>query len=207
MFQDATASLNNINRYLLNLKREIGLQVRLMNPKTLGEAQNFGSETEMWMKESHQSTKQQIVTPRPPIGIINRLTPPPRTLANSTPPKAHNRSMPLVDRSQIKCHKCRKLGHFATQCFTNTQNFRKGTTQKQPPEIRTTRESEAMEDYLDKQEMTQEEITEKKTARRQQNLFIIQKIAVSTRKKTRWIYIPTISRQRSSHKHYKKNIS
>ena len=43
-----------------------------MNPKTLGEAQNFASETEIWMKESHQSTKQQIVTPRPPIGFINK---------------------------------------------------------------------------------------------------------------------------------------
>ena len=61
---------DNINRYILNLKREIGLQVRLMNPKTLGEARNFASKTDVWMKESHQSTKQQIVTPRPPIGFI-----------------------------------------------------------------------------------------------------------------------------------------
>ena len=44
---------NNINRYLLNLKRGIGLQVRLMNPKTL-EAQNFAADTEMWMEESDQ---------------------------------------------------------------------------------------------------------------------------------------------------------
>ena len=70
-----------------------------MNPKTLGEAQNFASETEMWMKESHQSTKQQILTPRPPIGFINKPTPPPRTLANTTPQKAYNQSMLLVDRS------------------------------------------------------------------------------------------------------------
>ena len=66
---------DNINGYLLNLKREIGLQGRLMNPKTLGEAQNFASETEMWMKKSHQSTKEQIVTPRPPIGFIHKSTP------------------------------------------------------------------------------------------------------------------------------------
>ena len=125
---------DNTNRYLLNLKREIGLQVRLMNPKTIREAKNFASETEMWMKESHQSTKQQIVTPRPPIGFINKPTPPPSTLANTTPQKAYNQSMPLVDRSQIKCHKCGKLGHFATQCFTNTQNFQKGATQKRPPQ-------------------------------------------------------------------------
>ena len=112
------------------------------------------------MKESHQSTKQQIVTPRPPIGFINKPTPPPRTSANTTPQKVYNQSMPLVDRSQIKCHKCGKLGYSAAQCFTNTQNFQKGTSQKRSPEIRITRESEAMEDYLDKQEMTQEEITE-----------------------------------------------
>ena len=127
---------DNIHRYILNLKREIGLQVRLMNPKT---------ETEMWMKESHQSTKQQIVKPRPPIGFINKPTPPPRTLAKTPPQKAYNQSMPLVDRSQIKCHKCEKLCHFAAHCFTNTQNFQKGTTQKRPPEIRTTRGSESME--------------------------------------------------------------
>ena len=76
-----------------------------MNPKTLGEAQNFASETEMWMEESHQSTKQQIVAPRPPIGFINKPTRPPRTSANTTTQKAYNQSMPVVDRSQIKCHK------------------------------------------------------------------------------------------------------
>ena len=136
---------DNISRYLLNLKRKIGLQVRLLNPMILGEALNFASEIEMSMKESHQSTKQQMLTPRPPIEFINKPTPPPRTLANTTPQKAYNQSMPLVYRSQIKCHKCGKLGHSAAQCFTNTQNFQKGTSQKRPPEIRTTRGSEAME--------------------------------------------------------------
>ena len=41
-----------INRYLFHLKREIGLQIRLLKPTTLAEAQGYASETEMWIKES-----------------------------------------------------------------------------------------------------------------------------------------------------------
>ena len=42
-----------VNRYLLNLKREIGLQIRFLRPTTRGEAQGYASETEMWNQESH----------------------------------------------------------------------------------------------------------------------------------------------------------
>ena len=72
-----------------------------MNPKTLGEAQNFASETEMWIKGSHQSTKQKIVTPRPPIGFIYKRIPPPRTLANTTPQKAYNQSTLEIPSNEI----------------------------------------------------------------------------------------------------------
>ena len=138
---------DNINRYLLNLKREIGSQVRLMNPKTSGEAQNFASETEMWMKDSHQSTKQQIVTLRPPVGFINKPTPPSRTLANTTPQKAYNESMPLVDRSFDNASTIHRI-------------FRKARPRNGPPKYEQSGDQKQWKNYSDKQEMTQEEITE-----------------------------------------------
>ena len=126
----AQLTRDNINRYPTDLKREIDLKVRLLNSKTLREAQNFASETGRWIKESHQLTKQQIAAPRSPTGFRNKPTLPPRTLANTTPQKAYNRNMPLVDRSQMKCNKCGKVGHFAAQCFTYRRNFQKDTSQK-----------------------------------------------------------------------------
>ena len=39
-----------VNRYLLNLKKEIGTQIRLLKPNTITEAQTHAIETEMWSK-------------------------------------------------------------------------------------------------------------------------------------------------------------
>ena len=42
----------SFKRYILNLRREIGLQVKAQKPKNLREAQNQTAEMEMWLKES-----------------------------------------------------------------------------------------------------------------------------------------------------------
>ena len=44
--------LETVNRYLLNIKREIGTQIRLLKPSTITEAQTHAVEIEMWLKES-----------------------------------------------------------------------------------------------------------------------------------------------------------
>ena len=41
-----------VNRYLLNLKREIGTQIKLLKPSTITKVQTHAAETEMWLKES-----------------------------------------------------------------------------------------------------------------------------------------------------------
>lgn len=55
----------------------------------------------------------------------------------------------------MSCHKCGKLGHFASQCFSK-QNFQQGQFPTRPPQIRNIQEGE----YLENQEMTKEEILE-----------------------------------------------
>ena len=41
-----------VNRYLLNLKIEIGTQIRLLKPNTITDVQTHAMETKMWLKES-----------------------------------------------------------------------------------------------------------------------------------------------------------
>ena len=47
-----------VNRYLLNLKKEIGTQIRLLKLNTITEAQTHAIETEMWLKESQPARTQ-----------------------------------------------------------------------------------------------------------------------------------------------------
>lgn len=147
----------SINRYMLNLKREIGIQVRAMKPITLMEAQKEAAEYETWLKES-QPIRNASIPPRPTPRFIQRPMPPPRIAANTTAAtgaKALNQTLPLADRAKMSCHKCGKLGHFASQCFSK-QNFQHGHFPTRPPQVRNIQE----EDCLENQEMTQEEILE-----------------------------------------------
>ena len=48
-----------VNRYLLNLKKEIGTQIRLLKPNSIMEAQTHSTETEMCFKNVNlQESKQ-----------------------------------------------------------------------------------------------------------------------------------------------------
>ena len=143
-----------VNRYLLNLRREVGSQIRLLKPTTITEAQTHAIETEMWLKEC-QSPR---VNPPPKTmqKFISRPTQQPRPNANTTP-RAINSNMPLSDRSKMTCHKCGKIGHLAAQCFVKPQGFQSGQHQKRPPQpVRTIQEDED----TDHMEMTNEEIQE-----------------------------------------------
>ena len=42
----------SVNRYLLDLKEEIGTQIQLLKPNTITEAQTHAMETDMWLSES-----------------------------------------------------------------------------------------------------------------------------------------------------------
>ena len=70
-----------INRYLLQIKREIGLQIRFHKPTTLAEAQGYASETEMWIKESQSA---RIPPPKPAPRAFIRPTSQPRPSTNMT---------------------------------------------------------------------------------------------------------------------------
>ena len=42
--------------------------------------------------------------------------------------------MPLVQRVQLKCNHCQKLGHVKNQCYIKNKNFPRGQNQKRPPQ-------------------------------------------------------------------------
>ena len=48
---------------MLNLKREIGLQVKAYKPGNITDAQNQALEMEMWLKESQPLRQTQITQP------------------------------------------------------------------------------------------------------------------------------------------------
>ena len=79
-----------VNRYLLNLKIEIGTQIRLLKPNTITEAQTHAIETEMWLKES-QPARTQLVT-RPVLKYLPRPQPVPRSNAKTNGIRTPNHS-------------------------------------------------------------------------------------------------------------------
>ena len=118
-----------VNRYLLNLKKEIGTQIRLLKPNTIAEAQTHAKETEMWLTES-QPARTKVVT-RPVLKYLPRPQPLPRPCANTNGIRTPNYSLPLVDRVEMNCYKCVKIGHFANQCYVR-QGFQPGLNVKKP---------------------------------------------------------------------------
>ena len=144
-----------VSRNLLNLKRELGSQIRLLKPTTITEAQTHVTEIEMWLKESQKSRINQL--PRTMQKCIPRPTQQPRPSANTTP-RAINSNMPLSDSSKMTRHKYSKIGHFAAHCFVKPQGFPAGQHQKRPPQsIRTIKVNENT-DHID---ITNEEVREK----------------------------------------------
>lgn len=147
-----------LQKYLMNLRREIGLQVKAQKPTNIGEAQNMATEMETWLKESQPRVpiREPQYQPKKEFRPANIQ---PRSQANTTP-RVPNQSMPLASRMEMKCHKCGKLGHFANQCYAK-QNFQQGHFPKRPPNpVRNIQEEET--NYLDQRKMTQEEIEEQK---------------------------------------------
>ena len=138
-----------VNRYMLNLRREIGMQVRLLKSATISEAQSHAIETETWLKDSQQA-RQAI--PKPPVRPWPRPVGPSRSNANTTP-FAKNTQQPV--KGPMNCHKCGKIGQFASQCFK--QGFPQGTNLRRTPQpVRAVQE----EEDTDGIEMIQEEILE-----------------------------------------------
>lgn len=118
-------------KYLTNLRRNIGKQVKTQKPTNIEEAQNMATKMRNWLKKS----QQRVWTPRVP-----------------------NKSMSLSNRLEINCHKCEKLGHFANQYYAKP-NFHQGHFPKRPTNpVQNIQEEET--NYLDAQRMTQEEIEE-----------------------------------------------
>ena len=121
-----------VGRYLLNLKRELGSQIRLLTSNKINLLPRS-------MQKCIPSPIQQS-----------------RSSANTTP-RATYSNMTLSDRSKMTCHKCSKIGYIAAQCFVKYQGFPPDQYQKRPPQpIRTIQENE----YTYHIEMTNEEVQE-----------------------------------------------
>ena len=137
---------------LLNLKREIGLQVRLMKPTSIAEAKGQAVETELWLGDAQPA--KILTNTKPTARFLPRPVPALRSHANTTP-RAQNFNKQLVDGSKMNCHKCGKLGDLAVQCYVKPQNFKNPINPTRPPQVRMVQD----EDYTAKK-MNREEIEE-----------------------------------------------
>ena len=127
----------------------------------MSEAQQMASEFEMRLKEL-----QPIRIQNPALRSTPKFMPKPqifRPQANTSSPQPRplNQNMSLQDRSKMTCHKCGKIGHFASQCLIKPQGFQLRQFQKRPPQpVRNIQEANELTDST---EMTSEEIEEQLT--------------------------------------------
>ena len=147
-----------LKKYLMNLRKEIGLQVKAEKPTTLTEGQNSAIEMELWLKESQSHTairtnntfkpplRTNILAPTKPANTTSVGASSSRTLTQST-----------IDKNKQNCHKCGTPGHYATQCHVENTNFRIGQHSNRPPQVQNIQESEETITY---DQMTHEEIDE-----------------------------------------------
>ncbi|XP_043474855.1 uncharacterized protein LOC122506621 [Leptopilina heterotoma] len=118
-----------LKRYMMNIRRDIGLQIKAQRPLNLNEAQMQALELELWFQESdYQNLSNKINAPA--VHVPTQI-------------------------KQVSCYKCGKTGHMTKECTTSA-NFRDGRLPKRPPEvIRVTREDQEFSDF---QVMTEEEM-------------------------------------------------
>ena len=120
---------SGIKKYIMNLKEDIGTQVRPLKPTTLNQALQEALESEVWFKERSQGI---IRAPQSLPQKPNKPTTSPfqrQVTTNqvkypslSNPP---NHSMSLQQRLQLFCKFCKNVGHQESQCYSKHKNFQK----------------------------------------------------------------------------------
>lgn len=121
----------SLKRYMLNLRREIGLQVKAQKPAALGEAQNYAIEMELWLRELQPASQKNLAL-RPMTRSITTRTPISMQISTKVP----NPNTSSGDRNKMTCYKCGKVGHLSGQCMAKPQHFSQEHFPKCPPQIR-----------------------------------------------------------------------
>lgn len=121
-------------RYVMNLRDELGSQVRTQRPKDVNAAYQEALEAECWTREKQakgravQRSDHQRTQGRSPT--IDTIDSAPRTTTHT---------MPLADRLKYKifCNICKRNGHTEANCFSKTQekqNFHEVNHPTRPPQ-------------------------------------------------------------------------
>lgn len=156
-----------IKRYIMNLRDEIGSQVRPLKPSTIVNAQQEALEAETWYREKLKSKVLTIAKSHPHTNNTrsensNRRQFPHQQIHNKEkqfePP---NHNLPLSQRSMMTCNFCKKLGHTENQCYhKQNSNFHGTQNQKRPPQrIHYTTET-VSEEEINHKEVEKEETIE-----------------------------------------------
>lgn len=140
MLESATKKATRF--YINGLRREIGSMIFTSKPSNLIDAEKEAADIERYIREERSEAlrRSRPAIARPPSlqdKKYQAFTQPRPQLAQSTPsPRpnmfAQTERRPLLDRSQIKCFKCGKIGHTSNQCG----NFHpRGPNDRGPPRI------------------------------------------------------------------------
>lgn len=133
-----TEEKSAIKRYIMNLKEEIGSQVRPLRPVTLNLAQQEALESEIWCQEKGQARSRfgQPTLPRSNRPVTPQVQRPLQEghIKYPTMNIVPNHSMPLQQRLQLFCSHCKKPGHKESQCYLKQRNFQKMSSPNRPPD-------------------------------------------------------------------------
>ena len=136
-----------IKRYIMNLRDEISIQVRPLQPKTFSKALQDSLEAEAWHRERLRNTTYSM--PRLPSRVSNPTISRPTNFARKpttsfTTPQTYkpayanppNHGLPLQQRTQMTCFNCNKIGHVQSQCpnHKTIQGFQRSHHTNRPPQ-------------------------------------------------------------------------
>ena len=95
-----------IKKYIMNLRDELGIQVRPLKPGNINEAQEEALEAETWLREKNRSRPNPAprVQSRPIPPVMYSREPNSRPVPQNPP----NQNMPLNERIQLQCSNCKK---------------------------------------------------------------------------------------------------
>lgn len=153
-----------IKQFIMNLRKEIGSQVRPLKPDNIQKSQHETLETETWLREKNRfrqnpSLRSALQTSQNLAQFLkSRIAPQsasnPVLQNNSSRFRPNFRNLTNQNRPpQVQCNNCKAFGHVESQCYRKQkQNFPTTTQLIRPPQrVHYTTETPSLQDHIEEE--------------------------------------------------------